>query len=145
MSRMVFEQKRSCEDHVFVLDYIVRNRLNYGLSTYVAFIDMAKAFDWVDRDLLLYKLLLSGVDGNFYKAVKAMYTNTESCVRLDGKCTNLFKTASGVRQGDVLSPTLFSLFINGLVEELNELNLGIKIEETHIFALLYADDIALIA
>ena len=82
-----FRKDRSCEDHVFVLDYGVKNRLNNGQSTYVAFVDMAKAFDWVNRDFLLYKLLLSGVDGHFYKSVKAMYTSTESCVKLNIMCT----------------------------------------------------------
>ena len=51
-----FRKDRSCEDHVFVLDSVVKNRLNNGQSTYVAFVDMAKAFDWVNRDFLLYKL-----------------------------------------------------------------------------------------
>ena len=40
-----FRKDRSCEDHVFVLDSVVKNRLNNGQSTYVAFVDMAKAFD----------------------------------------------------------------------------------------------------
>ena len=140
-----FRKDGSCEDHVFVLDYVVKNRLNNGQSTYVAFVDMAKAFDWVNEDFLLYKLLLSGVDENFYKSVKAMYTNTESCVKLNRMCIDFFDTTSGVRQGDVLSLTLFFIFINDLVEYLRGLNLGINIGESEIFALLYADDIALIA
>ena len=53
-----FGKDRSCEDHVFVLDSVVKIWLNNGQSTYVAFVDMAKAFDWVNRDFLLYKLLL---------------------------------------------------------------------------------------
>ena len=44
-----FRKDRYCEDHVFVLDSVVKNRLNNGQSTYVSFVDMAKAFDWVNR------------------------------------------------------------------------------------------------
>ena len=46
--------------------------------------------------------------------MKAMYTNTESCVKLNGKCTDFF-TNSGVRQRDVLSPTLSAIPIIDLV------------------------------
>ena len=123
-------------DHVFVLDYDVKNRLNNGQSTYKAFFDMAKASAWVNSDHSRYRLSLSGVDGHFCKSVKAMYPNTESCVELNGICTAFFNTARRVHQGDVLSPGLFSRFINDLVEVLIGLNLGINIGESQIFALL---------
>ncbi|KAH3813261.1 hypothetical protein DPMN_141714 [Dreissena polymorpha] len=51
----------------------------------------------------------------------------------------------GVKQGDNLSPTLFSVFVNDLVAEINNLDLGVKIDESSVSMLLYADDIALIA
>ncbi len=44
-----FRCKRSCEDHVFVLSFIIRQRKAKRLSTYIAFIDMEKAFDCVDK------------------------------------------------------------------------------------------------
>ena len=74
-----------------------------------------------------------------------MYTNTEASVKLNGSLTGWFQCASGVKQGDNLSPTLFALFNNDLAQELNDLNSGIKIAETHICCLLYADDITLIS
>ena len=49
-----------------------------------------------------------------------------------------------MRQGDTLSPTLFCLFINDLVKELNDLKKGIEITNAHISILLYADDVVLI-
>ncbi len=58
-----FRGKRSCEDHVFVLSFIIRQRKAKRLPTYIAFIDMEKVFDCVDRNLLLYKLLSLGVGG----------------------------------------------------------------------------------
>ena len=82
--------------------------------TFVAFIDFSKAFDWVDRELLLYKLLRSSVDGPFYFVIKSMYTKTRSTVKVNDDLSNWFETECGVRQGDVLSPTLFNIFINDL-------------------------------
>ena len=72
---------------------------------------MAKAFDWVNRYFLLDKLLLSGVNGHFYKSVKAMYTDTESCVKLNRMCTDFFDTTSGVRQGGcIISHIVFYFY-----------------------------------
>ena len=74
-----------------------------------------------------------------------MYNNTSSCVRINGKLTNWFDCKSGVRQGCNLSPTLFSVFINDLVAEINSLNVGVNFEKAHLSMLLYADDIVFIS
>jgi hypothetical protein len=136
-----FRSERSCMDHVFTLNSIVKNRN----STFVTFLDLKKAFDMVDRELLEYSLIKNGVDGHFYQAVKSLYRNTESCVRLGNHYTDWFGCTSGVKQGDNLSPTLFALFINDLAIQLKDLNNGIEIGSYKLNVLLYADDIALIA
>ena len=106
-----FRQNRSCEDHIFSLSSIIKNQLCQKKDLFCAFIDLEKAFDWVNIDLLLYKLIEYGVDGNIYKAIKAILTGTRSCVMLNNEdCTDWFENMSVVRQGDPLSPTLFSLF-----------------------------------
>ena len=80
-----------------------------------------------------------------YYSVKAMYTNTEASVKLNGSLSSWFPCTSGVKQGDNLSRTLFALFINDLAEELKTLNCGITIDETHVCCLLYADDLMLLS
>ena len=59
--------------------------------------------------------------------------------------TNEFPVSMEVKQGDNLSPTLFGLFINDLVNEIKRLNMGIKLGNDNVGILLYADDIALMA
>jgi hypothetical protein len=140
-----FRSKRACIDHIFSITSIIRNRLKNNVSTFVCFIDFQKAFDYVNRDLLLYKLLLDKVDGNMYFAIKSIYDNTVSSLRLNNKLTDWFDIDSGVRQGDALSTTLFSTFINDLAIEINSLNLGIDVGSMKITTLLYADDIILVA
>ena len=56
-------------------------------ETFVTFIDLQKAFDTVDRDLLKLSLLCNGIDGDFYNAIKSIYENTTSCVRIDDLLT----------------------------------------------------------
>ena len=80
-----------------------------------------------------------------YDAVRSLYSNSSANVRLNGLYTNSFSIDSGVRQGDVLSPTLFALYINDLVLELNGSNMGVKCGAFSVACLLYADDLVIIA
>ena len=77
-----------------------------------------KAFDWIPRDLLLYKILSYNVDGNFYNVIKSMYSNTTSSLKLNNIFTKWFDTTTGVRQGDTLSPILSNIFLNELITDL---------------------------
>ena len=79
-----FRTDRSCQDHVYSACTIIRDRHSQKKSTFSTFIDLQKAFDFVDREALLYKLLVNKIDGKFYNSVKAMYTNTEVSVKLNG-------------------------------------------------------------
>ena len=60
-----FRKYRSCLAHIFSLSSIIKNRLLNNKPTFSCFIDMSKAFDWVNRDLLFLGLLQYGVDGKF--------------------------------------------------------------------------------
>lgn len=113
----------------------------------MVFIDLQKCFDFIDREMMLYKLnvLVHDIDGKVYNSVKSIYQNSESCVLLNGQLTNWFSCNTGVKQGDNRSPTLFSIFINDLVQEINELGLGVDVGEKKMSLLLYADDKAMIA
>ena len=125
-----------------------------GLDTFLCFIDYKKAFDSVERNLLLYKLSNIGVNGHMYCAISALYSNPKSRVILQNYSTEYFNCPIGVKQGDCLSPTLFAIFINDLAKEIKDSGVGVKlniednendIEANIINILLYADDIVLLA
>ena len=139
-----FRKKRSCIEHIFTLDSIIRNNLNKHKSVFCAFIDFKKAFDSINRDLLFYKLLQNKIDGKYYNAIKQMYLNTEACVRINNIYTDWFETESGVKQGDCLSTTLFNLYINDLIKEIKCLGKGVKFENEKLGVLIYADDLVII-
>ena len=140
-----FRPDRSCLDHIFVLKNVWRIRNELNTQTFCAFIDFKNAFDLVDRDALLYKLRKIGIAGNFYFAIKALYTNAKSCVQVNDRITDWFDMNTGVRQGDSLSPSLFSIFINDLAQEVKDMNAGVMVGEVNLPILLYADDIVLIS
>ena len=141
-----FRSGRSCEDHIFSLTSIIHDRIENKKPVFCAFIDLEKAFDHIDRNLLLYRLIQYNIDGKMYKAVKSLYTNTFSCVKLNNELyTDIFSVQFGVKQGDNLSPTLFALYINELAKCIKNLNIGIKYGNLKIGTLLYADDMVFIA
>ena len=84
-------------------------------SVFAAFIDLEKAFNWVNRNLLFYRLLEYNIDGKMYKALKSFYTHCQSCVKLNNLNTDWFPVNSGLRQGDNVSPTLFEFILYVLV------------------------------
>ena len=75
-----------------------------------------------------------------------MYSSACSCVNVNGSLTEWFDIESGVKQGCVLSPILFSMFINDLIVELRSSGCGIDIDGViKIASLLYADDVVVLA
>ena len=100
-----FRKSRSCEAHIFTVNSIIKN----NKTVFATFVDFKKAFHFVHRDMLLYKLLLLKIDGKMYSSIKSIYANTTSCVRINGKLTYWLSCNSWVKQGDNLSHALFSL------------------------------------
>ena len=95
---------------------------------------------------LFHKLQNYGINGNFLNAMKSMYDKTECADKINNQCTNFFKCSKGVRQGCPLSPTLFNLYVNNLIDELNKttptpLDLG----HEPITCLMYADDLIILS
>ena len=64
-------------------------------------------------------------------------------VKWNGSCSNLFCVTRGTRQGSVLSPYLFNIFINQLLLDLNNCDAGVRIGDTLYNYMAYADDITL--
>ena len=81
-----------------------------------------------------------------YTPYRAMYNGFQCAVEVNNKCTPYFSVNCGVKQGCPLSPSLFSLFINDLLVDLNASGLGVDCGGyTNIPVLGYADDTALFA
>ena len=112
-----FRYGRACVDQIFILADIISTRRQAGKKTYTCFIDVKKAYDRVWRNGLWMSLWKRGVRGRLWRVIKDYYNKVESCVRLDDGNTEWFDINVGVRQGCVLSPILFDVFIDPWVWE----------------------------
>jgi len=138
-----FRKNRSTVDQIFILSEAIINRR--PKRTFVAFIDIAKAYDRVWRNGLWHKLIQMGIKGKMWRVLRNIYKHVESCVLLGKNRTDFFDIEVGLRQGCLLSPILFLIFLNDLVDEINKLGKGVKCGSKCVSILLFADDIALLA
>jgi hypothetical protein len=140
-----YRKDRNCIDHLYVLNDILNRRIDSKQNTFISFIDMRKAFDNVNHECLWYKPRKCGIGGHMFKAIQSLYDNVSYAVKVNGHLTSWFNISKGVKQGCAISPTLFKIYINDLIEEINNSNCGVPVGEKNLGILLFADDIAVIA
>ena len=104
----------STSDNVFILHGIISHVLNSGNKLLCAFVDFTKAFDYVVRDNLWLKLVKLGIRGKMLNITRSIYSSVKSRVKLLNELSDENECLLGVRQGECLSPFLFSMFLNDI-------------------------------
>ena len=106
--------------------------------------DFRKAYDSVWRQALLYKLLKMNIRGKFYKIVENIMSDVLLCVKIgQHHRSDFFDTGNGLKQGDVMSPMLFNLFVNDLPNILGKDINTPTLNSRKINCLMYADDLVI--
>ena len=140
-----FRKSRSCIDQLNTITQILEHRKQQNLQTFAAYIDFSKAYDRIPRGLLWQKLLDVGVSGKFLEALKSLYSNVTCAVRINGVLSDWFGVNIGLKQGCLISPMLFNLYLNDLVDCLKDAECGVLWGEEMLSVLLYADDILMVS
>ena len=109
-----FRKKRSTTDHITSLTSIIDTRKKLKQSTLFAFIDFRKAYDTINRTKLWRRLSKVGVSGKLFRSINSLYSSVTSCVRINNLHRDWFYVKYGLRQGCILSPVLFNLYVNDI-------------------------------
>ena len=111
---------------------------------YVCSLDAEKCFDSIWHDGLFYKLL-PVLKQSHWLFLYAWYKSMKCVVRWNGDISDSLNVERGTRQGSILSPTLFNIFIDDLLKELIASNVGVRIGKDLYNSFAYADDVTLCA
>lgn len=142
-----FRTGEECVAQATALWEVIKRRQVDGEKTFLAFVDMRKAFDTVPHQAMLRKLSAYGVKGRVLDLISKIYEGSEFQVRGGFGLTDKIRLMRGVRQGCPLSPTLFNVFINDILESNHRDGLGVTVPGLSylLSGLLFADDLCLIA
>lgn len=130
-----FKPRRNTIEHVIRLSQSIKQGFQHKQSTLAVFIDFRAAFDNVWRKMLLPKLLNLGIRGNLYRFIHSFLPQRFVRVRYKDAVSAFGQTKQGLPQGSVISPVLFNVMINDVLEAI-ETQPGLN-------ALLYADDLVI--
>ena len=126
---------------VETIDYFVRN----GSEIFVGVMDMSKAFDNVKQSVLFWQLIERGLPTIYLRLILVMYTQQSANVIWNGETSEEFPIGNGVKQGGVLSPRLFCIYIDVLFTHLRKKKTGCWFNKQFVGILGYADDLLLLA
>ena len=146
-----FREGRGCVDQIFTVRILAEKYLERGKRLYLAFVDLEKAYDRVDRNALWQVLRVYGVGGRLLKAVQSLYEGATAVVRANGVMSGSFELKMGLKQGCVMSPWLFNIFMDGVLREMKARTLGrgvalnLEGRQWKLSSVLFADDAVLVA
>ena len=109
-----FCKGRRTIDPIFILSQVVLCAHKKNKPVFICFVDLAKAFDSVNLELLWLKLAHIGLSSKILHMLQSIYKNANSQVYSNNVFSESFPHSKGVRQGCNLSPLLFTLFMNDL-------------------------------
>ena len=148
-----FREGRGCVDQIFVVRQICEKFLAKGRKVYFAFMDLEKAYDRIDREALWQVMSMVGVGGKLLGGLKSFYEDNRGCVKVGGEdVSDWFESKVGLRQGCVMSPWLFNIYMDAVVKEVYA-RVGrsgasmrdVDGQEWELSQILFADDTALVA
>ena len=140
-----FQKRLSCSHAIYTLRAITDFYVSGHSTVNVALLDLSKAFDRVNHSLLFIKLMKLKIPPTVLRLLMIWYRQSNAFVRWGQYTSCLFAVTDGVRQGGVLSPLLFCIYTDDIIQSLMSLRLGCYLNDCYIGCIMYADDLILIS
>ena len=138
-----FQRNINCKMTSFLLRESIYFAKENSSKLFTCFLDVRQAFDHVSHSILMLKLYRTGIKKSIFKIILSMFENVYSCVKSQGQSSDWFPILQGTRQGQVMSPYLYLVFINDLMDKLDQSPYGLKINDTGYSCPTSADDMVL--
>ena len=140
-----FKAKSSTTQCTFAMMETVNYYRQHNTDVYVLLLDASQAFDKVNYVKLFQLLIKRNVNPLIIRCLVYMYTNQYMNIKWNCSMSKYFSTSNGVKQGGVLSPILFGIYIDELLSLLRNSGYGCKVGHLYCGAIGYADDVSFIS
>jgi len=140
-----FKRAHSTSQCTFVVNETIQYYLNNNSNVYTTLLDASRAFDRVEYVKLFRVLMSKGICPVIARFLVLLYTNQMIRVKWGSSIGLSFSVCNGVKQGGVMSPLLFTVYIDELLLRLKNSSLGCYIGAEFCGAYGYADDVILVA
>ena len=135
-----FTKGRRIEENLMILRYCMVDSKRKGKPLYVAAIDYAKAFDSVKRESIIFALRKYKCEPRIIEIIANLYTEDTTTLILNEEKVGEMTVKSGIRQGCTVSPLLFIMVLNHIIDEIVSTKAGFRNDAVYVPVLFFADD-----
>ena len=136
-----FQKGVGCNHAIFTvrksIDYFTANRSTVNVCT----LDVKKAFDYLNHNVLFIKLMNKNLPIFFINLLRCWYSKVLIAVKWGSSMSDFVKLSAGMRQGGILSPCLFAVFVDDILDKLARSGLGCYINCECFNSFMYANDV----
>ena len=140
-----FKRQHGTDLCIFTVKSVIKYYNFCNSPVFTCFLDASKAYDRVNHWTLFKKLLKRSVFVIVVRMLMFWYYKQEVCIGWGTEMSSYFNISNGVRQGGILSPSLFAIYMDDLSSLLNISRKGCHISDVFINHVFYADDLCLMA
>ena len=148
-----FKAKHGTELSIFALKQVIEYYITNSSNVYMCYVDLSKAFDRIEHVILFRKLrerkipllIVRKIPLLIVRLLENWYKTQKFYIQWGSLISAPFNVTNGVRQGGMMSPVPFNVYIDDLSKTLYSMPLGCYINSTCVNHLMYADDMVLLA